>query len=365
MFYITAPLVHPVSGTAHSIEPAVLEQFTQRRVTGNAAKSLLNDIMNALTPEAQEMLRRIFNRDPKCGVAESTVNKVWPKLVRVFDVMKGDNIEDLDPELAIGRRADAKIDGKRCLAIKEGDIVTFLSSNGKPMYNMEEAIPEILQIPMDFCVLDGEHYDTDWNSSASLSSSSKTKKTSSTWTYRVWDILTKDQWEGRDTKTNFLERDALLNEYIQADFQRVQIVQNYGFVESVEHFHQLCKKAIDEGHEGLMLKIHDYIWERDRGTKWIKYKPVETSDMVITALEPGDPGSKYANVLGRFVCRDGNGNEVRVGGGLSDAQRKEFWEMRGEMINTVIEVKQDVVRDSVKMKARFPRFVRRRLDKSM
>lgn len=368
-FYIKAPLNPQSSGTLNSVFVEDLLKFCSRKVTGNEAKSFLDQLLSSLTPEAQESLIRMINKNPKCGVNEATVNKVWRGLVYIFGIMKGDSIDDMDPSTAVGRIAEAKIDGKRCLVMKDGSDVTFLSSNGKPVYNLQDAIPEILSIPHDWCVLDCEFYDTDWNASQSISSSSKNEKTSDTWKLQVFDIITRQDWNktpGTQPSVSFEDRRNQIQRWsIQGIFnKRLTPVHSYGTIQSVDHFNELCFQTIEEGNEGLMLKIPNYLWVPKRTLDWIKYKPTETLDYLIIDILPGDTGKKHENVLGRMILESSDGTQFQCGSGFSDEQRKLYWEQKSVLINTFCEVKQDRVPDKKKMAARFPRFIKLRPDKS-
>jgi len=365
MFNITSPIHYEHSGGNVSISEQLLSQLINRSVTGNAARELVNSTAVGLTSEAQDLFIRMINKDPRCGVSDGIVNKVWKGLISSFKIMKGDSVDNLDPSILIGMQADAKIDGHRCLAFKTGNEVQFLSSNGKPMYNMEDAVADILRIPMECCILDGEHFDTDWNQSSSLSSSSKTKKSSDTWTYKVWDILTPEQYSGKDP-VPYIKRLEYLDYLFEKELlkDRVQKVKTYGIIQSVEHFNDLCDQSISEGFEGLMVKNPLYVWEKRRSRHWIKYKPTQTFDYQIIGILPGDPGKKHENSLGRFLLKGIDGTTFHCGNGFSDQQREEFWRRRGELINSYCEVREDNVTDRSKMVTRFPRFVRLRPDKS-
>lgn len=107
----------------------------------------------------------------------------------------------------------------------------------------------------------------------------------------------------------------------------------------------LMKKMCEQGHEGLVLR---------RGKTWLKVKPEETHDVLITDVIEGT--GKYIGMLGAFVTHMG-----KVGTGLDDIERKTFWEQRDSMIGQTIEVSCMHLTDTGKF--RHPRFVRLRPDK--
>ena len=74
--------------------------------------------------------------------------------------------------------------------------------------------------------------------------------------------------------------------------------------------------------EGAMLnKIVPYYCKRHTGL--IKIKAFKHSDLRIIGYEEGT--NKYKEMLGAIIV-DYKGNEVNVGSGFTDEQRKEFWE---------------------------------------
>ena len=105
----------------------------------------------------------------------------------------------------------------------------------------------------------------------------------------------------------------------------------------------LFSTARSLGKEGLILNT---------GTVRYKVKGMETHDVVVTGLLPGQ--GKYTGKLGAFITDMGN-----VGTGLSDKQRLYF--NTPDTIGKVIEVScMELTKDG---KFRHPRFIRERFDK--
>ena len=71
-------------------------------------------------------------------------------------------------------------------------------------------------------------------------------------------------------------------------------------------------------------------------------------------------------MLGAFVL-DYKGNEVKVGSGFSDKQRKSYWKKREEITGSLCEVKYKEISTDKRTKAeslQFPVFVSLRTDKN-
>lgn len=105
----------------------------------------------------------------------------------------------------------------------------------------------------------------------------------------------------------------------------------------------LMERAVKEGYEGLVLRQKD---------RWLKVKPVETTDLVVTGLYEGK--GKHLGRLGKVFTELG-----AVGTGFSDQQREDFW--TEDFIGTTIEVEYMSLTPAGKM--RHARFLRERFDK--
>ena len=64
-----------------------LSILSSRTLTGNAAIAQLQMILSSVTAEDALVIKRIIQKDLKCGVSTSTVNKVWPNLIPEFPCM--------------------------------------------------------------------------------------------------------------------------------------------------------------------------------------------------------------------------------------------------------------------------------------
>ena len=59
----------------------IQENVATRVVTGNAALQMCSNIFNSLSDDDADVLKRIIDRDLKCNVGTSLVNKVLPNLI--------------------------------------------------------------------------------------------------------------------------------------------------------------------------------------------------------------------------------------------------------------------------------------------
>lgn len=195
---------------------------------------------------------------------------------------------------------------------------------------------------------------------------------------RVFDILVCDGETLIDLP--FSERRRTLERVMNA-FVAPQLVSS-----SSEEIETYYHAALDDGNEGIMLKVPDSPYlPGNRGKLWIKIKPeVDTIDLVVTGGEWGE--GKRAKLFGSFLlaCQDENGDLLelsRVATGIDDAMLAELYELfkdkilseQGKMVvfepDVIFEVGYAELQKSVNYAAgyalRFPRFIRLRDDKDV
>ena len=155
--------------------------------------------------------------------------------------------------------------------------------------------------------------------------------------------------------------------------------------DSLAGIEQYYHHALDDGHEGVMLKLQNSRYTPGmRGKDWVKIKPeVDTLDLVVTGAEWGE--GKRAHVFGSFLLAARQDEHLvpvsRVATGLSDDQLGWLYEtLKDEVIRTegkmvffeprlVVEIGYSEIQQSPNYEGgfalRFPRFVQVREDKDV
>ncbi|MBU7014255.1 MAG: ATP-dependent DNA ligase [Theionarchaea archaeon] len=196
----------------------------------------------------------------------------------------------------------------------------------------------------------------------------------------VFDVLYKD---GPLLDFPFRKRrevlEALVREGASAQISTVLVT------EDVEEAQEFFNQSIKMGHEGLMIKDVESVYQPGaRGKKWLKIKEtMETLDLAIIGAEWGE--GRRAHWLASFLLgiRDEQGTFMeigKVGTGITDELFKELTdkltpyiiEQKGKTVKLipylVVEVAYEEVQKSPNYESgyalRFPRVVRMREDKS-
>ncbi len=194
----------------------------------------------------------------------------------------------------------------------------------------------------------------------------------------VFDILVADGETLIDQP--FFRRRQIL-ESVMTTYVAPQLVSD-----SIEEIEAYYHTSLDNGNEGIMLKVLDSPHlPGNRGKLWIKIKPeVDTIDLVVMGAEWGE--GKRAKMFGSFLlaCQDENGDLLeisRVATGIDDSMLSTLYDLFKEKIiaekgktvsfepDVVFEVGYAELQKSTNYAAgyalRFPRFVRLRDDKDV
>ncbi|CCG43320.1 ATP-dependent DNA ligase [Magnetospirillum molischianum] len=385
-------------------------------VRGAKAEKLVSDWLTLLDGDNATLFERILLKDLRCGISEKTINGVIPGLVPNFACMLAHKFQ----AKRIKRwpvRADIKEDGFRVLGFvqigrtgADGTIydekVGFFSRSGKPYTTMDHLKAPLLEAVKKLCAdWQSGHFASDIdtryvrhtnatldglrvvvesevvsNDSFAETSSALRKKdgVAEGASMLVFDVVPMSLFDGDDQSNpdlgDYKVRHRLVAELIKRVpvGAKIQHMPSY-LCGSEEELMALYERVRARGKEGIIVKPLDGIYERKRSYSWLKIKAEETVDLVVKGAYEGE--GKYQGMLGGLLC-DFEGVEVRVGGGYSDEERKEFWRLYqhdlkaaeawgcvGEplLLGTLVEVEYHETTPDGSL--RHPRFVRRRLDK--
>lgn len=355
-----------------------------RKLTGNAARdAIMKAAENSCISDWNLFYRNILAKDMRCGVTETTVNKVLLEvggdclkyLIPVWAVQLADDSKK-HPKKMKGKKAlDPKLDGIRITALldKENDSVELYTRNGLRNENfpkIEKHLREFLkQSPLSL-MIDGEMVSASFQELMTQANRKYDVDTSSAY-YAIFDIVPMDEFLGGKSSMGLKDRHEILAD-LESTFNEISpdgalSVVNKLYVDlDTEEGHQKMVDFYNDmvalGYEGIMVKDVNGIYECKRSQTWLKWKPSDSADLVITAIEPGKEGKKRDGVMGNLVVEgthDGKKISSSVGTGFNDKQLKEFWENRDALIGEIVEIEFDSItqnKNSDTYSLRFPRF---------
>lgn len=334
-------------------------------------KSLMNQLCS--TDEEKEYFKKIVCKNLPLGVDAKTINKCFPNLIPTFDVCLCDKYYDrLD--LVDGTREFAispKIDGCRCVAIKENGNVKLVSRQGKLWTGLKEIEQAIKNLPGDDFILDGEITIKDFMKYPSKDVYKMTTKIISTKDeekkgvcLNIFDGMSLKDWNEKVCSDVYSWRHKYLSrisEHNNSD--ALNFLEDIYIGKDVNKIEQLMKGIVrEQDWEGLVIKFTDSKYEWKRSKNWLKVKAFQEMDMYIKGVEEGTNSNK--NKLGALICEVEHSIlghiEAKVGSGYSDDERIRLWEMRDELINRVVSVQyfEQTENTNTKIKSlRFPVFL--------
>lgn len=340
-FKVPKALSKPVAGDDKTISAfldVVLSKLSSREFTGNAAKEFLSMTFQLMDERQQKWAMRILLKNMRIGVQESTLNKVWPDLIKSFSValahtlksefVKGEGIKIID-RVKYPIRVEPKLDGLRCIAVKQAGKVTFHTRNGTVLETLPKIRSIIEAIEHDDVVLDGEAMGENWNESASVLMSRKEKKDDGNIFYNVFDAMALSDWINQESNTTYSERCKLASSIVSACQHvpgadaRIRLVPHI-IVNDESELKSYFARCMNDGYEGVMLKRTDTPYEWDRSKNILKLKPCITYEGTVVGHYDGRRGTKHEGLFGGFEVLLSNGIITRVGGGFNDSTRSQI-----------------------------------------
>jgi DNA ligase-1 len=369
----------------HSDFVSLAMKLKDRLLTGNAAREEIEKFIdNTDANDWNLFYRPILLKDLRCGLSETTINKVLQKLggpaknyvIKTFECqLAKDGAEETFEGKVI---LQEKLDGVRLIVFCDLDKkeVIMYTRNGKENNNFphikkvfEDALPG-LKTSM---VFDGEIVGANFQSVMTQVNRKDNVNTKND-RLALFDCLTLSDFKREISEITQLQRIEMLDSFsLFSDkseqspvFKLESLIVDMTTDKGKKDFDLFNQKAIAAGKEGIMVKKPDAPYECKRSKSWLKIKPTIAVSLPIISMEEGT--GKYAGSLGAFVCEGVDSSypdktiKVNVGSGLTDEQRKDFWKKRGELLGFIIEIKADIIskNDDTKdetFSLRFPRFV--------
>ena len=322
----------------------LVEQLASRKLTGNNAITHLEFILENVSANNAKVVERIIQKDLKCGVNTSTINKVWPNLIPEFPCMLCSPFEQkLVDKITFPAIVQKKEDGMRFNAIVKFDrdlkgTVEFRSRNGKEITLLGNLEQEFIDLAYGKdLVFDGELlvYDTMETDSKGNICDRQTgngilnkavkgtisKEESNRVVATLWDqIPYEDFIAGKCDQPYTYRFKRLLYLIDRCDvYRKIELVETFD-VHSLEQTQEIFQSYLDDGDEGIILKDPNSLWENKRSKGQIKFKAELDCDLKVLSVISGT--GKYSDMIGSLYCESADGVvKVYVGSGFNDEQR--------------------------------------------
>ena len=374
--------VEPKTGDGRGLKPEtfwrIAGELADRRLTGNAALASVNNMRNqASEREWNDWYRRILIKDLRCGMSETTINKVVEKTrpeyaIPVFTCQLAHDGANHESKVAGEKLIEIKLDGVRVITIvyPSGQVDQY-SRNGKELTNFPDIRAQLARHAMLFAeptVLDGEIMSSSFQDlMKQVHRKSDVQSTDAV--LHLFDVITLREFQAGRGEFRQIDRSHTLlawYSHVKEHMPNVTVV-GQELVDLREtrgqtRFADINRAAIMGGYEGIMIKDPEACYETKRTVAWLKQKPFIEVSLTVIGLEEGT--GKNAGRLGALIVEgedDGKRIRTNVGSGLTDAQRDEIWRDQDAVIGQLVEVRADAAtknQDSEDLwSLRFPRFL--------
>ena len=349
-----------------------LVNLSERKVTGQPAYLLLYSTVGDFDAESQDILCRIIDRNLKIGISLDNFLDIIGKKSEKYEVALAESlskVKGVDPTDGT-YLISQKLDGVRCNCFitreeYNGEIQTsikFKSRQGKDFLTLDRMKVDVNIFTQGLgCgefVLDGEVCIIDENGKENFHGLMKeiTRKdhTIERPKYKVFDVLTADEFWGRTESPIFSERYNTLcnlfksyNDHI--DNRLKEMASTYSYIDLVVQQRVTSQEILDawielartEKWEGCMLR-KDAPYKRGRSKDLLKIKDMQDAEYEVIGIETGkatynEGGHKEFDVVSaiKIVHR---GNIVSVGSGLSKEQRLRWYEHPEEILGEIVTI---------------------------
>lgn len=330
------------------------------------------ELLSQLDVKSQELIVGTLNKNWKCGASGTTVNKAYPKLIRTYEVQLANKFEDAIVKkkyIKKTRWASYKLDGVRCTFIRFEDHWEAISRQGKEFFTVDHIKPEleVLYKRTGKTFWDGELYVPGliFEDIQSLVMSFTTG-TSYELEFRAFICGYKEDFFAQ----LFSRMEIVTKEHTEGvenvNTQEQWLLHDDNVMEALE-------EAFELGHEGLMLRDPDQLYDFKRSDALLKIKESDsdkseevTADcLVIGYTTKSIPIVEngmivFKELINRLIVLQEDEKECKVGSGFELDFRKAMTEDPSIIMEKVVEIKFQGYGNKGRM--RFPRLFRVRED---
>lgn len=338
-----------------------LDKLVDRTYTGNNAIAYVKDTLSSMESKDAKVLENIIDRDLKCGVSGSTVNKIWKDLIPKFPYMRLSLISEVKLKkwnFSKGLYSQLKCDGSFANINHTGDgEVEIITRQGEvyPLDYFDDIVVTIqnnfeldrqyhgeLLIERDGVILErsiGNGILTSVRRGGELPSNCRI-------VYHVWDYVQLSTLVPKGSyHVEYNDRYNNLKSMVRED-SCIALVETriiYNIDEAIDHL----ETVVAEGLEGTVLKDGNGIWEDKTSKNCIKLKIVADGiDLEIIGYTEGK--NKNKELFGSVMCQSSDGL-LRVNiSGFTDEMRLYIHNNRERLIGTIMTVKANTITEPSK-----------------
>lgn len=345
----------------------VCDRLSSKKGVYDSTIHTVCSFINTRSDKAErEIYIKLLSKTLRLGVTAKTVNKIIPGLIPEWEVQQAFPIDKYPIKAGTEFWLTQKLNGVRA-TYYNGELI---ARSGVPYKGLEHIIECINSSPMKDYVLDGELILKDKNglsdneafrAATGILNSDNMNKTAIC--YTVFDAVPMDDFESKSPSIPYSNRRTILNSFSDSQTDSVRILPVLYNGTDQSQIDKLLEQMVCEDKEGLIVNT-DVPYKRTRHKGILKVKRFYTMDLPIMRCEEGT--GRLLGTLGALVLKYKD-NEVKVGSGFTDEQRKTYWENRDNLSGILCEVKYKEIssdKNTGLESLQFPVFIQLREDKT-
>ena len=292
----------------------------------------------------RDFLVKIVSKDLSMGLTDGTLNKVYGDFIQTFSVMLAKKFEDHKQKIKGDFVVTEKLDGNRCVVIKDNGVVKSFTRQGKQYEGLEEIESDIADLLEDGIVFDGELIADMQGSTiqiyAETTSKARSKGSNKTGlVYHIFDTVTLEEFQSGKSKTNCVYRkNTLLEIFEYNNLPHCREVVPLYIGNDLSEVKNWMVIASEKSWEGLMVNLDKpYICKRSDSI--LKVKVFNDAD--VRCLDTIEGTGKNIGKLGSITIQfehEGKAYECNCGSGFSDEERSRYWKQPELIVGKIVTI---------------------------
>ena len=305
---------------------------------------LVQHFIQSQPEKLRDLYTKIVSKDLTLGLTDGTLNKVYGDFIPTFSVMLAKKFEDHKQKIKGEFVITEKLDGNRCVVIKDNGVVKSFTRQGKQYEGLEEIEQEIACLELDNIVFDGELIADMQGSTieiyAETTSKARSKGSNKTGlVYHIFDMLQLDEFQNGKSKTNCIFRKLMLQAvFDNSTFLHCKEVKPLYTGSDLSEVEKWMIWAKEKEVEGLMVNL-DKPYICKRSDLILKVKVFNDAD--VRCLDVIEGTGKNVGKLGAITIQfehEGKAYECNCGSGFSDEEREAYWKTPELIVGKIVTV---------------------------